>query len=80
MVKQEAEDPSDDADRGKKHQCLQFLAKLASSNGFWSRFVVFPPTDFLPIVAQELASMVALSGDQLEELARARNVGEEELA
>jgi len=34
----------------------------------------------LPMVVDELASMVAVSGDQVEQIARARNVGEETLA
>ena len=34
----------------------------------------------LPTVVDELASMVAVSGDHVEEIARARNVGEEALA
>ena len=34
----------------------------------------------LPSHIDELASMVAVSGDQVEEIARARNVGEEALA
>ena len=34
----------------------------------------------LPTHVYELASMVAVSGDHVEEIARARNVGEEALA
>jgi hypothetical protein len=34
----------------------------------------------LPMMVDELASMVAVSGDHVEEIARARNVGEEALA
>ena len=34
----------------------------------------------LPTHVDELASMVAVSGDHVEEIARARNVGEEALA
>lgn len=34
----------------------------------------------LPTVAAELASMVAISGDGLEEIARSRNADEDQLA
>jgi len=39
-----------------------------------------PMEEVLPTHVDELASMVAVSGDQVEEIARARNVGEEALA
>ena len=52
---------------------------------FWTQadFLVSPlesADEDLPMVVDELASMVAVSGDQVEQIARARNVGEETLA
>ena len=40
----------------------------------------FDEQESLPTHVDELASMVAVSGDHVEEIARARNVGEEALA
>ena len=34
----------------------------------------------LPLVAEELASMVAVSGDSVEEVAKAHNIDEDQLA
>lgn len=51
--------------------------------GTQTGFLVSPlesNTEELPVVVDELASMVAVSGDHVEHIARANNVGEEALA
>ncbi len=55
---------------------------LVSQTRFLVSPLELPPQDIgnLPAVIDELASMVAVSGDYVEEFARARNVGEDTLA
>ena len=74
--------------------CVGWTAATAKSSRLWveTGFLVSPlesnstsnistiKDEDLPIVVDELASMVAVSGDHVEEIARARNVGEQTLA
>ena len=64
---------------------ISTLSYAVYEKKFWTQadFLVSPlesADEDLPMVVDELASMVAVSGDQVEQIARARNVGEETLA
>ena len=64
---------------------ISTLSYAVYEKEFWPQadFLVSPlePADEdLPMVVDELASMVAVSGDHVEHIAMARNVGEEALA
>lgn len=53
---------------------------LGTQTGFLVSPLESKTEEDLPVVVDELASMVAVSGDHVEHIARANNVGEEALA